>query len=396
MTFGEALQRAASQRNRPLPPAAHPEPLAALDYDDELALKRQALEAFWRDQSLPGSLEPVVGASQPRGYRTTSTRRASLRDGRLSLSFAGVRAAASDGVAGSALDRPEHGGVYAFLSRALARPGLRGLAEALHFAIVRGSGDRQALILNVRAFDARIVGAAKALATTLKNQPVGVGSAFLYLDPTESDYYLEARRPAGVLSWKRLFGPEWLEVAVGDRRLRFPPVVFSQVNEAMLPLMIDRTAELLGPLEGRTLLDLYCGYGLFALTVGHKAAHVNGVDHDGPAIEAARGNAEHFHARTTRFHAGRIDAALIQGLRRARGVEVALLDPPRQGTAPGVVEAVAERRPERVVHICCGVDEIPREVASWTRAGYKLLRAVPLDLFAGTAGLETLLQLSLQ
>jgi len=71
-----------------------------------------------------------------------------------------------------------------------------------------------------------------------------------------------------------------------------------------------------------------------------------------------------------------------------------LLDPPRQGTEPGVVEAIAARGPERVVHICCGIDEIPREVAAWSTAGYRLQRAVPLDLFAGTLGLETLLLLT--
>ena len=76
-----------------------------------------------------------------------------------------------------------------------------------------------------------------------------------------------------------------------------------------------------------------------------------------------------------------------------RAPEVLLLDPPRQGTEPGVIDVLAARHPERVVHICCGTDEIPREVASWSRAGYRLERAVPMDLFAGTANLETLLLL---
>jgi tRNA/tmRNA/rRNA uracil-C5-methylase (TrmA/RlmC/RlmD family) len=395
MTFGDAVRRAALEHGHALPPSSHPEPLAALAYADELAIKQRALDAFWRAQGLAGAPEPIVAAPRPRGYRTTTTRRAAVHKGRLTLWFAGARG--DEDVSASALDGPEHAAVYAFLARSLARAGLRALAESLHFAIVRGTAGKLAVILNVQVFDARVVGAAKQLAELLKDDTLGIRSAFLYLDPTASDYYLEARRPAGVLSFKRLFGPEWLEVTVEDRRLRFPPTVFSQVNEAMLPLMIERVAELSAPLAGRTLLDLYCGYGLFALTAGRAAAHVVAVDYDGPAVEAARANALHFgEATRVRFHAGRIEAAFIRGLRRARGAEVALLDPPRQGTERGVVEAVAERRPETVVHICCGADEIPREVLSWTRAGYRLRRAVPLDLFAGTAGLETLLQLSLQ
>jgi tRNA/tmRNA/rRNA uracil-C5-methylase (TrmA/RlmC/RlmD family) len=313
-----------------------------------------------------------------------------VRD-RVELGFAG---AGSGGVA-SKLDRPDHVAVYAFLANALDRPSARALSAFLNFAIVRGTAPRLAVILNVRAFDATVIRGAKQLGESLRAADLGVQSAFLYLDPTGSDYYFEAKRPPKVLSFKRLFGPEWLEVAVGGRRLRFPPVAFSQINEPMLESMVRTAGELLGPLPGVPLLDLYCGYGLFALTIGREASAVTGVDHDGPAIEAARANAEHFgESRRLRFVAGRIDAELIRTrLRAAREPELVLLDPPRHGTEPGVVEAVAEREPARVLHICCGTEEMPREIGAWTRAGYGLRRAVPLDLFAGTANLETLLQL---
>ena len=85
---------------------------------------------------------------------------------------------------------------------------------------------------------------------------------------------------------------------------------------------------------------------------------------------------------------------LAAHVRPSRLPEVALLDPPRQGTGPRVAEALAGRRPERVVHICCGAEELPREIAAWSRTGYRLQRAVPLDLFAGTANLETMLLLT--
>lgn len=394
MSFAETIRTLARDAGLALPPGTHPEPLAALPYEDELGLKQKALEAIWREHRLPEAPEAITAAPQPRGYRATSKRRASMRGERLTLSFPGAEADVA-GVAPSRLDRPEHLAVYTFLAATLSRPSASALAEALHFAIVRGRPGRLAVVLNVSVFDARVVRAAKGLAEALSGAALGVLSAFLYLDPTESDYYLEARRPVGVLSFKRLFGPESMDVAVEGTRLFFPPVVFSQVNEAILPTMVARTAAFLAPLEGRTLLDLYCGYGLFSFTVGRGASDVVGVDVDGPAVEAAQANALYFkQTRRIRFHTGRIDAAFIRGLRAPRGPEVALLDPPRQGTEAGVVEALAERRPERVVHICCGTDEIPRELAAWQRCGYRLRSAVPLDLFAGTAGLETLLQLS--
>jgi hypothetical protein len=395
VSFADTVRAAAERKGLGLPPAQHPEPLAALDYPAELALKREALAAFWQAQRLPGRPEPVVAALLPRGYRTTSKRRASLGPKGLALGFPGLPAPAR-GAAPSALDPPEHAAVYTLLADRLSRPPARPLATALNWAVVRGQAPALAVILNVRVFDARVVRAAKLLAEALQAAPAGVRAAFLYLDPSGSDYYLEARRPAGTMSFKRLFGPEWLQVEADGVRLRFPPTVFSQVNGAMLDTMTAAVRELLAPLDGLALLDLYCGYGLFAFTAGRDAAQVLGVDFDGPAIEAARGTAAHLGcADRVRFLAGRIDADfVVERVRPARGGEAVLLDPPRLGTAEGVAAALAERRPERVVHICCGTDEIPREVAAWAAAGYVVRRAVPLDLFPGTPNLETLLLLA--
>lgn len=395
MTFADSLRASAERRGLTLPPARHPEPLAALDYAEELVLKGEALALFWQEHDLPGRPEAVVAAPMPRGYRTTTKRRATTEAGRLALTFPGL-APVAKGLAPSALDPPEHLAVYAFLFERLGRPGTRALGTALSWAIVRGSAGSLAVILNVRLFDARVVRAGKQLAADLQEARLGVRAGFLYLDPSGSDYYLEARRPAGTLSFKRLFGPDRLQVEVDGVRLRFPPTVFSQVNGAMLGTMAAGVGALLAPLAGRALLDLYCGYGLFSLTVGREASRVLGVDFDGPAIEAARGNAEHLGcADRVRFLAGRIDGAFLAGrVRPSRGPEVVLLDPPRLGTGPDVAPALAARGPERVVHICCGTDEIPREVAAWSRVGYRVRRAVPLDLFAGTANLETLLLLT--
>jgi hypothetical protein len=395
MSFADALRGLAERRSLVLPPAQHPEPFARVDYAAELALKRDAFAAFWQDQRLPGRPEPVVAAPVPRGYRTTCKRRAALGPKGLSLSFPGA-APLKRGLAPSALDLPEHTAVFAFLAERLGRPPARALATALNWVIVRGAAGGLAVILNVREFDARVVRAGKLLAEALQEAPLGVRAAFLYLDPTGSDYYLEAKRPAGTLSFKRLFGPDWLQVDVGGVRLRFPTTVFSQVNGAMLGVMSECVRSLLAPLAGCDLLDLYCGYGLFSFTAGREAAQVVGVDLDGPAIEAARASAEHLGvAGRVRFLAGRIDGRFLAGqLRPSRSREVVLLDPPRQGTAPDVVPAIAARAPLRVVHICCGTDEIPREVAAWLRVGFSVTSAVPLDLFAGTASLETLLLLS--
>jgi tRNA/tmRNA/rRNA uracil-C5-methylase (TrmA/RlmC/RlmD family) len=70
-----------------------------------------------------------------------------------------------------------------------------------------------------------------------------------------------------------------------------------------------------------------------------------------------------------------------------------LLDPPRSGTAPGVLEVLAGRLPRRVVHVFCNMEILPEELQRWKKAGYRPERAIPLDMFPGTPELEMMVLL---
>jgi tRNA/tmRNA/rRNA uracil-C5-methylase (TrmA/RlmC/RlmD family) len=392
MNFADLLRQHADRRRIVLPSQQHPEPLVGLDYGLELDLKNTTLAQLWREARLPSRPEPIVAAPLPRGYRTTSKRRAVRLRAGLRLGFPGI-AAADAGVAPSVLDAPSHLALFQELLVQLARPPLAPLVDVLNWAIVRGDGNALSLILNLRAFDAPIVRAAKRLGELLQASPAAPRALLLYLDPTDSEYYLEARRPTKALAFKRIYGPETLDLVVDGVRLKFPAVSFSQVNGPMVPVLTATARALLAPTPEHALLDLYCGYGLFSFTVGQGLAKVTSVDSDGPAIEAAKDNARALgRGGAVRCLAGSIDEELVtERLRPADRPELLLLDPPRGGTGPGVVAALAGREPERVVHLCCGVDELPREVASWTKQGFRLERVVPLDLFAGTANVEVFL-----
>lgn len=210
MSFTDILRDIAAQRRLVLEPAHHPEPFAALAYAKELALKEEALWAFWQAEDLPGRPEPIVAAPAARGYRTTSKRRAAWGVKGLTLTFPGAPERGRGGGAPgrnlapsgrgitpsvrgltpSALDLPEHTAVYAFLIEQIGRPVAQPLAAVLNWVVVRGSAGGLAVILNVRVFDARVVRAAKLLAEALQAETaLGVRSCFLYLDPTRSEYY---------------------------------------------------------------------------------------------------------------------------------------------------------------------------------------------------------------
>jgi hypothetical protein len=59
-------------------PMLRSEPLAHLDYQIESKVKDDGLRLFWQRHRLPGQPEAVIASPRPRGYRTTSKRRAVL------------------------------------------------------------------------------------------------------------------------------------------------------------------------------------------------------------------------------------------------------------------------------------------------------------------------------
>jgi len=376
----------------------HSSPLAHLDYSVELQVKDQGLLAFWKQHRLPGLPEQVIRSPKARGYRTTSKRKGFLHGSTLYL-LLGDKAALPKNrqyFTASPLEPKEHEVIYRFLQQKLSEPAFRLIAGHLNYLIIRGNYTEQAVIFNVDLMNGPLVRKMKLLSAHLQKLPVAVTAAFVYLDPSQSDYYLESKRPAETLHFKKLFGPDQLGASYHACRYQFHPTSFSQINESMVETMLERARELLAPSSDQSLLDLYCGYGLFSHYLAPAYRQVLAVDGEGPSIRAAEANSRLNQKRGghAKFLAHRITVGYLEKtLPPPAPGEVILLDPPRQGTLPGVIAALARRKPKKVLHIFCGVDQIPPSLREWQASGYQARRIAPLDMFPGSANLEILILL---
>ena len=364
--------------------SAYGETLAPLDYKDELKVKNAAIREFWEVNRLARGPQPIVASPMPRNYRTTSKRQVEMKPGDLRFNEYD-----------SILEPEEHNAIYRLLFDKLITPAYKPLAYALNWIIIRGTYKYRVVIFNVKKLDASIVRKLKQIAEVLQQCPYHVTAAHTYVDTTESNYYLEAKRPTDVLNFKQLYGPRELSLDLGHFRLKYPVTGFSQINESQIHNLIKSASRLLGLEKGDHFLDLYCGYGLFSFALGEAAKSVLGVEWEGPSIDCAKASAR-FLKKNYKFIAGKIDETFVQ-MRLPRPIpgepERILLDPPRKGTEPGVIRALALRKPVRVLHIFCGTDEIPDALAEWERFGYRVKEVLPLDLFPGTPHLETLVAL---
>jgi tRNA/tmRNA/rRNA uracil-C5-methylase (TrmA/RlmC/RlmD family) len=378
---------------------------SVLDYEDELRLKSAALGEFWRLRGLPGELQRIVPSPRPRGYRTVSKRKIlagppGVRPGireevRLALLAPdeGGRISPLD-VEACAIEPKEHAAIYAAVRMALSRPSASALAGWLQYVIIKGSYEEFTVILNVRSIQGPLVKAANALSKTLTRSIPGVAGFFLYEDDSRGEYYMGTRDHRRQPLLRRLYGKETIHQEISGRHFLFSPLSFSQVNLSLAGRLIAEAGDLLLSGTGGSLIDLYCGYGVFAISLAGRAGRVLGVELSASSVQAAIENARRNGVENARFLRDEITGeSILRVVRGAGPGDSVLLDPPRNGTAPGVIEGLAARGLRRIVHLFCNIDILDRELKRWRDCGYGTAHLVPFDMFPGTGAVEIMASL---
>ena len=169
---------------------------------------------------------------------------------------------------------------------------------------------------------------------------------------------------------------------------------FYQVNRDQAEVLYHKALEFAGLTGKETVLDLYCGIGTITLCLAKAAKRVIGAEIVPPAIRDAKENAVRNGIENAEFFCG--DAADIAARLEAEGLrpDVVTVDPPRKGLAPEVVASVAAMRPEKVVYVSCDPATLGRDVKLFGQLGYQAVRAAAVDMFPGTAHVETVVLLS--
>jgi 23S rRNA (uracil1939-C5)-methyltransferase len=165
------------------------------------------------------------------------------------------------------------------------------------------------------------------------------------------------------------------------------PTSFFQTNVAAAGELLRLVQE---ATDGATsVLDLYSGSGLFALPLARRGARVTAVEENRDAVRDARFNLEAsgLPPARLRLRPGRVEQVL-PGLLRER-FDAVVLDPPRQGASPPVLEAVFRGlRPPRAVFVSCSPEALAAELAFAARAGYTIGDVQPVDMFPHTDHVE--------
>jgi len=182
-----------------------------------------------------------------------------------------------------------------------------------------------------------------------------------------------------------LYGQSTVDFEMNGIRLRLPHQAFFQVNTAGARILFETIREALGPADGATLLDLYCGVGAIGLVLGGEYERVLGVELVEPAIDVARENAA-INGIDSEWYAGTVESVLPQ--LELSGAKHVVVDPPRAGLHPKAAKFLAGLDAEVLVYVACSPASLGRDRLLLEAGGWVLEQLWTIDLFPQTPHVE--------
>ena len=191
-----------------------------------------------------------------------------------------------------------------------------------------------------------------------------------------------------------IYGRDYIKDILCGKEFKIHHNSFYQINSPLCELLYKKSAELLGNISGKTVLDIYCGIGTISLTCAENAERIIGIEYVKEAAENAKENAVLNGIKNAEFHAG--DAAKVMEKLAKDGVcaDAVILDPPRKGCDEKLLKTVADLKPEKILYISCNPATLARDMKYLSTSGYKADAAYPFDMFPQTAHVETIVRLS--
>ena len=186
-----------------------------------------------------------------------------------------------------------------------------------------------------------------------------------------------------------LAGSEAVYIEVLERVFRLSAGSVFQVNtrmaEAMVEYLLGELPARLKPDRGVTLLDAYCGVGLFSAFLAPLIGRLVG-------IEASPFAADDFVANLDEFDNVELYQVSVEEVLPAIEIEpqIVLVDPPRAGLSRLALDGILRLQPSLLVYISCDPATLARDAKRLASGGYSLKKITPFDLFPQTYHIESI------
>ncbi len=140
-------------------------------------------------------------------------------------------------------------------------------------------------------------------------------------------------------------------------------------------------------------VDLFCGVGLFTLSLGRRYDRVVGVETSRKAVQYGRGNARFATLNNIKFAAMPAEDWMRHRAEAFGAIEQIVVDPPRIGLEPSLIAAIIRHQPERIAYVSCDPATLARDLKLFGANGYALESVAAFDMFPQTHHVEAVAHL---
>ncbi len=188
---------------------------------------------------------------------------------------------------------------------------------------------------------------------------------------------------------KPIYGPGFIYDICCGMKFKISPKSFYQVNPIQTEKLYQQAIDMADLRGDEIAMDCYSGVGTIGIIMSPHVKEVISVELNKDAVRDAITNAKINDVKNVTFYQN--DATVFMQQMAASGdrVDIVFMDPPRSGATPEFIDAVKTLSPDKVIYISCSPDSLARDLAIFEKKGYKALRAVPVDMFPFTRGIET-------
>jgi len=357
-----------------------------MDYEEELSLKKQRVQdALTRIGGLTLPVSAIHGADTTEGYRNKAIYAVGINDGRAVAGFFRERSHDIIPVTRCYIQTKVSDLAAAAVCRWIDEHEISvydeqtGKGLIRHIFVRAAFGTDQMAVCIVAASEK--LRAVDALIDAIRTACPRVTSIVLSVNKKPGNTVLGDRI-------KTLWGSDYIEETLCSLRFRLSPRSFFQVNTSQAETLYSKVLDFADFDNVCTVLDLYCGTGSISLVLAQNVKNVIGVEVVPEAVSDARENAKANNITNAEFICGDAAKAAIELKTRGITPSVVVVDPPRKGLDPALIDTIGGMSPERVVYVSCDPATLARDLKLFAERGYTAVRAEAVDMFPRTAHVE--------
>ncbi|MGL5978353.1 MAG: 23S rRNA (uracil(1939)-C(5))-methyltransferase RlmD [Erysipelotrichaceae bacterium] len=207
---------------------------------------------------------------------------------------------------------------------------------------------------------------------------------------------INARKTSIVLGdeEKVLYGPGFIVDTLCGLKFKLSPKSFYQINHDQTQHLYNKAIELLACKGNEVIMDAYSGIGTIGLIASKHVKEVISVELNKDAVNDAIQNAKMNGIRNVRFFNDDATKFMVRMAAEKKRIDGIFIDPPRSGSTPEFIAALAKMGPKKVVYVSCNPETLVRDLKDFFRFGYSAEEIIPFDMFPQTRHVESVVLLT--